>query len=103
MDRIEKIIEFLKETPDDSFLLHALALEHIKLGNDAEARKLFENIVKADPGYVGTYYHLAKLFERNGDNEAAIETYEKGMKEAKKANDHKAFGELRAAYEELTF
>ena len=103
MDRIEKIRELLKETPADSFLQHALALEYIKLSNDAEARKLFEAIVEREPGYVGTYYHLAKLLERNGDNDAAIKVYEKGMAEAKKATDNKAYGELRGAYEELTF
>ena len=103
MDRIEKIRELLKETPADSFLQHALALEYIKLCNDGEARKLFEAIVAREPGYVGTYYHLAKLLERNGDNDAAIKVYEKGMEEAKKAADNKAYGELRGAYEELTF
>src|SRR5437762_115296 len=103
MDRIEKLKEFLKLTPVDSFLQHALALEYIKIGNDTEARKLFETIIEREPGYIGTYYHLAKLLERNGDNDAAIRIYEKGMEEAKKATDNKAYGELKGAYEELTF
>lgn len=103
MDRIEKIKDLLKETPADSFLQHALALEYIKLGNDEEARKLFEAILDREPGYVGSYYHLAKLLERNGDNDGAIKVYERGMEEAKKAGDSKALGELRGAYEELTF
>ena len=103
MDRIEKIKDLLKETPVDSFLQHALALEYIKLGNDGEARKLFESVLNHEPGYIGSYYHLAKLLERNGDNDAAIKIYEKGMEEAKKAGDKHGYGELRAAYEELTF
>src|SRR5258705_5768697 len=103
MDRIEKIKDFLKETPADSFLQHALALEYIKLGNDEEARKLFETILDREPGYVGTYYHLAKLLERNGNISAAVQVYEKGMEEAKKAGDNKALGELRGAYEELIY
>ena len=103
MDRVEKLKEFLKENPADSFLKHALALEYIKTGDDGEARKLFGEIVENDPRYVGTYYHLAKLLERNEETEAAIRIYEKGMEEAKKAGDHHAYGELRGAYEELTF
>ena len=103
MDRIEKIKEFLRETPLDSFLQHALALEYIKLGNDEEARKLFEAILDREPGYVGTYYHLAKLLERTGNTDTAIKIYEKGMQEATKAGDHKAHGELRGAYEELIY
>ena len=95
--------EFLLASPEDSFLQHALALEHIKLGNDEAARELFERILNREPGYIGSYYHLAKLLERNENTEEAIRIYEKGMAEAKKAGDNHAFGELRGAYEELTF
>lgn len=103
MDRIEKLLQFLRDNPADSFVQHALALEYIKLGQDAEARQLFEQILGRNPDYVGSYYHLARLLERNGDTGAAIRVYEKGMEEAKKAGDHHAYGELRGAYEELTF
>jgi Tfp pilus assembly protein PilF len=103
MDRIQKLKEFLQASPADSFVQHALALEYIKLGNDGEARKLFEAILEREPGYIGSYYHLAKLLERNEDTDGAVKVYEKGMEEAKKAGDNHAFGELRGAYEELTF
>ena len=103
MDRIEKLKEFLKANPQDSFVKHALALEYIKLGNDEAAQSLFEEILNREPGYVGSYYHLAKLLERNDKTEEAIKWYEKGMEETKKAGDIHAFGELRGAYEELTF
>jgi tetratricopeptide (TPR) repeat protein len=103
MERIEKLKEFLKSSPDDNFLLHALALEHIKLGDDGEARRLFESILNRDPSYIGSYYHLAKLLERTGDTDAAIAWYEKGMEAARTAGDKHALGELRSAYEELTF
>jgi Tfp pilus assembly protein PilF len=101
MDRIEKLKEFLVESPGDSFLRHALALEYIKLGKDGEAREQFETLLAADPGYVGSYYHLAKLMERNNEIERAIKIYETGMEQAKKAGDKHAYGELRGAYEEL--
>jgi Tfp pilus assembly protein PilF len=103
VERIEKIKEFLAQNPADSFLQHALALELIKKGEDWEARKLFEEILDREPGYVGSYYHLAKLLERAGDNDAAIKIYERGMEEARKAGDDHAYSELRGAYEELTF
>ena len=93
----------LLENPADSFLQHALALENIKLGNDEEARRLFEEILNREPGYIGSYYHLGKLLERIDSTEEAINVYEKGMEEAKKAGDNHALGELRGAYEELTF
>ena len=103
MDRLKKLQDFLLVNPADSFIQHALALEYIKMGNDAEARKIFETLLEREPGYVGSYYHLAKLLERNGDTELAIKWYEKGMAEAKQAGENHAYGELRGAYEELTF
>lgn len=103
MDRIEKLKEFLQQNPADSFVQHALALEYIKLGDDVKARELFETLLLRDSSYVGSYYHLGKLFERNGDEANAVSVYEKGMEEAKKAGDNHAYGELRGAYEELTF
>jgi len=101
MDRIEKLKQFLSATPGDSFLKHALALEYIKMGNDETARELFEQVLQYDPAYIGSYYHLAKLFERNGQVEEAVQWYEKGMEAAKKAGDLHAMGELRSAYDEL--
>ena len=101
MDRIGKLLEYLKVNDKDSFLQHALALEYIKVGNDTEARKLFNDILLREPTYVGSYYHLAKLLERVGDNEKAIRIYERGMLEAKKAGDNHAYNELQAAYEDL--
>ena len=103
MDHIEKLKQFLQTSPHDSFLQHALALEYIKLGDDNTARKLFEELLDREPGYVGSYYHLGKLLERNEETDAAIKWYEKGMEEAKKAGENHAFGELRGAYEELIF
>lgn len=103
MDRIAKLKEFLKANPADSFVQHALALEYIKLGDDEGARRLFEEILNREPGYIGSYYHLGKLLERNEKTEEAVKVYEKGMEEAKKAGDNHAFGELRGAFEELTF
>jgi tetratricopeptide (TPR) repeat protein len=103
MDRIEKIREFLLASPGDNFLRHALALEYIKSGDEVQARELFEAILTDSPGYVGSYYHLAKLLEKMDQPALAIEWYEKGMEVAKKAGDGHAYNELRAAYEELAF
>lgn len=103
MNRIEKLRQFLQANPADSFLQHALAMEHIKIGDDETAGRLLKELLERDPGYVGSYYHLGKLMERKGDTDAAIKWYEKGMEEAKKAGENHAYGELRGAYEELTF
>jgi Tfp pilus assembly protein PilF len=103
MERIERLEEFLKGAPEDSFVQHALALEWVKKGEEQKAKELFEAILQRDENYIGSYYHLAKLLERTGDESAAIAVYEKGMDRAKAAGDNHAYSELRSAYEDLTF
>ena len=101
MDRIKRIKEMLAANPGDSFLQHALALEYIKVEEDEKARALFENLLKEDENYVGSYYHLAKLLERNDRVKDAIDVYEQGMQKAKETGDMHTYNELKTAYEDL--
>jgi tetratricopeptide (TPR) repeat protein len=101
MNRIDKLKEFLKATPTDSFLQHALALEYIKEGNETAAKVLFETILLREPNYVGSYYHLGKLLERNNNFAQAINIYKKGMLEAKAIKDNHSYNELMGALEDL--
>ena len=100
-DRIEKLKEFLKENPNDSFVMHALGLEYVKLGDDAQAMSFFQKVLENDPAYVGTYYHLGKLYERASMFQEAAQLYQTGMLTAEGAKDRKAYNELQAAYEDL--
>ena|ERR1019366_1069653 len=102
-DRIEKLKTFLQQSPADCFLNHALALEYVKAGDEGNAQKHFEINLVNDPGYIATYYHLAKLLERVGEREKAISMYEKGMEQAKAAKDMHTYSELQSAYEELVY
>ena len=103
MNRIDRIQEMLAANPKDLFLRHALALEWIKIGNEVDAKGLFEAILTEDPTYIGSYYHLAKLLERIGERDAAIQWYEKGMEAAKTAKDQHSYNELQSAYEDLVY
>ena len=91
----------MKSNNKDSFLQHALALEYIKIGEDAKARQLFNEILLREPTYIGSYFHLGKLLERAGDIPKAIRIYQRGMEEAGRAGDNHSYNELRAALEEL--
>lgn len=101
MSRIEKLLEYLKTNDTDSFLQHALALEYIKVGEDEAARQLFNELLLREPTYVGSYYHLGKLLERQGNFEKAIRIYQRGMEEANRAGDRHAFNELQMAKEDI--
>ena len=102
MDRIQKLLDFLKVSPNDNFLKHALALEYIKINDTSKAKELFLEILTVNPDYIGSYYHLAALLERNGETMLAIQWYERGMAAAKAAGEQRAYNELRAACEALT-
>jgi len=102
-DRIEKLNQFLAQSPNDCFLNHALALEYIKIGDDLKAKDLFEKNISNDVNYVATYYHLGKLLERLQEKERAIQVYESGMKVAKQIGDNHTYNEIQAAYEDLVY
>ena len=103
MARIERIKELLAANPADSFLQHALALEYIKVEQDERAKQLFENLLQGNENYVGSYYHLAKLLERNDMIEDAKLVYKRGMLKAKEAGDMHTYNELKTAHDDLVF
>jgi len=99
--RLEKLLDFLKNEPEDEFLLYALATEYLRLNETAKALEYYEKLVNEHAGYVGTYYHLGKLYEALQRKDDAINTYEQGMKIAQSKRDNHALAELRAVYQEL--
>ena len=101
MNRMEKLLAFLKDQPRDPFLRHALALEHQKAGNMKAAIEVWENLLNVLPDYVGAYYHLAAALVQQQETESALSWYEQGLAAAKKAGDNHAWNELRAAYDDL--
>lgn len=101
MDRIEKLRAFLAQSPEDAFLVHAMALELLKTGDQEQALIYFERNRQAQPAYIGTYYHLGKLLEQLNREQDAITVYEEGVLMAGKAKDAHALNELRAALDDL--
>lgn len=97
MSRIPQLEAFLSDSPNDPFIHYALALEHIKSGNLQDGLKYFEGLVQQHPDYVGTYYHLAKLYIQLQMPDKAEMTYENGIAVAKKLQDQHALAELQNA------
>ena len=98
--RLEKLLEFLKNEPNDEFLQYALATEYLRLNDTGKALEYYEKLVTDHPDYVGTYYHLGKLYEALDRKPDAIGIYEKGMEIAKAKRDNHAFSELQAVWRE---
>lgn len=100
--RLDQLLKFYEDEPNDPFNLYAVALEYQKT-DLRKAAQMFELLLREHPQYVATYYHAAKLFEELNDRSRAIEVYERGIDIARNANELKALRELQSAYNELTF
>ncbi|GAB3926651.1 heme biosynthesis protein HemY [Mucilaginibacter myungsuensis] len=98
VDRLTKLLDFLKDEPNDPFLLYALATEYLRLNQGETALSYYEGLVKDHPKYVGTYYHLGKLYEALNRKDDAITTYQTGMKIAREIRDNHALSELQSVY-----
>jgi len=96
-NRLTQLFNFLEGSPNDSFILFAIAKEYEKLKNTEKAFEYYLKLTGIDPDYVGTYYHLGKLYEEQQDFRTAFFTYKKGMDAAKKAGDQHALSELAGA------
>ncbi len=95
--RLEKLLEFIKNEPDDEFLQYALATEYLRLKEHEKALEYYENLVTNHPEYFGTYYHLGKLYELLNRKDEAIATYEQGMQVTRTSRNNHAFNELQGA------
>ncbi len=93
--KIDQLLEFLKDDPDDPFTLYALALEYDKQ-KDEKTGLYFDRLLKDHPDYLATYYHAAKFYEQS-DSEKAKEIYKAGMNVASGQGKHKAYNELQNA------
>jgi tetratricopeptide (TPR) repeat protein len=96
-NRLETLLQFYEEDPGDPFTRFALASEYLKHGATEEALTFFEMLVRDNPDYVGTYYHLGKLYERLGRKEEARSLYRDGIQVAQAQQDFHARAELQDA------
>lgn len=96
--RLSKLLHFLEVEPNDSFILYALATEYNAINDTKNAFHYYLKLINDHPGYVGTYYHLGKLYEKENQKQEAVSIYQQGMLMAKTKRDMHAFSELQGAY-----
>jgi len=97
MPRLDALLAFLAEDPEDAFTRFALAQEYARSGDTDEALHHYTTLRTTQPGYVGTYYHLGKLLEALERSDEARKVYRDGIAEAAKARDQHARAELQTA------
>ena len=96
--RLQKLLDFLANEPQDPFLKYALATEYLNAKDLDTALEYYEDLLANHPEYVGTYYHAGKLYEQLDRKDQAITTYKKGMEVSRKAGDTHALSELQTVY-----
>jgi tetratricopeptide (TPR) repeat protein len=99
--RLDQLLEMLEKEPKDSFLRYAIATEYVRLNNTEKALEYYLAILRDDENYVGTYYHLGKLYERIQRGGDAESTYKKGMEIARRLGNTHAFAELQQVFNKL--
>jgi len=87
MSRIDQIRQFLQDSPNDSFLRYALAQELQKQGDVEAAKEAYLWLTDNQPSYVATYYHLGKLLIAQGEKEAALAWFNRGIEHATAAKE----------------
>jgi tetratricopeptide (TPR) repeat protein len=99
--RLEQLRSFLESSPNEPFILFAVAKEYEGNKQNDKALEYYYLLMKNHPDYVGTYYHLGKLLEQTNAFKEAFETYVKGMAVAQKIGDRHSLSELAGAKMEL--
>ena len=93
--RLPQIRALLAESPDDAFLLYALATEWVQAGELERAAEAFADLRARHPGYVGLYYHYGATLLQLGRATEADAVFAEGIAQAAAAHDQHALAELR--------
>lgn len=101
MPSVEQLQKLLEKSPEDPFLLYAVAQEHAKSGEFLRAVAFYDRSLSAAPDDGYTYFHKAKALGALGRTREQIATLREGLAAASRSRDSKASGELQAALDDL--
>ncbi|HSJ66157.1 MAG TPA: hypothetical protein VK921_00680 [Anditalea sp.] len=102
LKRIEQLLKFTEEEPDNPFNLYALALEYQNL-DIKKAIHYYDKLLKEHESYIPTYYHAAAFYAEQRSLDKAKLTYETGIRQSKEQNNAHALKELNNAYQNFLF
>jgi tetratricopeptide (TPR) repeat protein len=95
--RREMLEQFVADKPADAFARYGLALECVKLGDDAAAGGHFHKLLEIHPEYVAGYFQFGQFLGRMGRLEEARKVLSDGIVIAQKTGDAHARDEMQAA------
>lgn len=101
--RLHQLYRMLENEPEDDFLNHALAMELIAQGKVVKATEIMESIIRRNPSYTGTYYHLAQAYQDQKMTEKALEIVELGITISQRLGKKHHHTELRNKKNQILF
>jgi tetratricopeptide (TPR) repeat protein len=101
MSRIEALVGFIEQNPQDPFPRYALALEYKNGGRLDDARATFEALMGAHPEYTPAYLHAGNTVLALGLRDEARAVYQRGVEACVRKGDAHARGELEGALASL--
>jgi predicted Zn-dependent protease len=102
MSRVEMLMQFLKENPNDSFARYGLAMEYSKSGDSERAMQEFAKLLETSPDYTAGYFMAAQTLAKSGKTEEARKTLTDGIACAARTGNAHAKSEMQAMLEELS-
>lgn len=97
LPRIEHLLQFIKEDPDDPFNYYALALEY-QSADKNQATRYFDKLLRDFPDYLPAYYHAAAFFINAESTDKVRQIYEKGIELSIRQSNLHAKKELENAF-----
>jgi lipoprotein NlpI len=97
LPRIDHLLQFVQEDPEDPFNYYALALEYQSVDNK-QASLYFEKLLQDFPDYLPTYFHAAAFFTNKETQDKVRQIYEKGIELSIRQNNSHARKELENAF-----
>ncbi len=101
MSRLEKIEAMLKDSPEDTFLRYALAMELRGENQLDRSVGIFLELTKEDPPHVPAFFMAGQVLEMQDEIEDAKAILTQGISEAQKQNDLHAAGEMTQMLDSL--
>ncbi|WP_128546755.1 tetratricopeptide repeat protein [Larkinella soli] len=96
-NRIQQLLSFIQEQPDEPFNVYALAMEYLE-EQPGQALHYLEMLLEQHPHYLPTYYQAATFYAAQGDRSKADMLFQRGLELARDQGNDKTFQELNRAY-----
>ena len=99
--RLEALLKFLAQDPDDTFTRYAIGLEYITSKEYDEAIKFLESVLALDKNYLAAYQQLGHIYAITNRKDKAVEVYQRGIESANLSGDKHAADNISKFLAEL--